>query len=303
MSDQSRRKLLKSIASGSGVIAAGKSLPESWSRPFVNSVILPAHAQTSGAAFTALGIAEAIDENEILDLLVPSAQAGGAVAPSNKNICFNTSGNNASVQVTVDGDPNIYTGNYMLPFPSKKLTPSKGDGQNVYINGQLSGNGEQIFGVLNVGNSATKYSASKSGASCSLSSSATCAPVVYVPSISANCSDDSVGLTETHYYLDDLGSCPVLRPDNGSAGTTFSKITTIRDIPDATVRRAKLSILGPTYTNDFEAFTACATKIPDSIFPIAYSVIATSGATWKITGEGERNVTTGAFIRNIILTR
>jgi hypothetical protein len=47
MSDQSRRKLLKSIAAGSGAVVVGKSLPESWSRPVVDSVILPAHAQTS----------------------------------------------------------------------------------------------------------------------------------------------------------------------------------------------------------------------------------------------------------------
>ena len=30
MSDQSRRKLLKSIAAGSGAIVAGKNLPEKW---------------------------------------------------------------------------------------------------------------------------------------------------------------------------------------------------------------------------------------------------------------------------------
>ncbi len=46
-SNERRRKLLKSIAAGSGVIVAGKSLPESWSRPIVDSVMLPAHAQTS----------------------------------------------------------------------------------------------------------------------------------------------------------------------------------------------------------------------------------------------------------------
>jgi hypothetical protein len=47
MSDASRRKLLKSIATGSGAIVAGKSLPESWSKPIVDSVVLPAHAKTS----------------------------------------------------------------------------------------------------------------------------------------------------------------------------------------------------------------------------------------------------------------
>lgn len=46
-SSESRRKLLKSIAVGSGAIVAGKSLPESWSRPVVESVLLPAHAITS----------------------------------------------------------------------------------------------------------------------------------------------------------------------------------------------------------------------------------------------------------------
>jgi hypothetical protein len=46
-SNESRRKLLKSIAVGSGAIMSGKSLPENWTRPVVNTVMLPAHAQTS----------------------------------------------------------------------------------------------------------------------------------------------------------------------------------------------------------------------------------------------------------------
>ena len=51
-SSESRRKLLKSIAAGSGAIVAGKSLPENWSRPVVDSVMLPAHAQTSGPIYS-----------------------------------------------------------------------------------------------------------------------------------------------------------------------------------------------------------------------------------------------------------
>ncbi len=47
MSEQSRRKLLKSIAAGTGVVVAGKSLPETWTKPVLDSVILPTHAQTS----------------------------------------------------------------------------------------------------------------------------------------------------------------------------------------------------------------------------------------------------------------
>ena len=41
------RKLLKSIALGGGAIAVGKTLPQSWTRPVVESVMLPAHAQAS----------------------------------------------------------------------------------------------------------------------------------------------------------------------------------------------------------------------------------------------------------------
>lgn len=51
-SNKSRRKLLKSIAAGSGAVIAGKSLPESWSKPVVDSVLLPVHAQTSPSPCT-----------------------------------------------------------------------------------------------------------------------------------------------------------------------------------------------------------------------------------------------------------
>jgi hypothetical protein len=49
---ESRRKLLKSIAAGSGALIAGKNLPDSWSRPVVDSVLLPAHAVTSGRIYS-----------------------------------------------------------------------------------------------------------------------------------------------------------------------------------------------------------------------------------------------------------
>ena len=51
-SNERRRKLLKSVAAGSGAIIAGKSLPESWARPIVDSVILPAHALTTNTTDT-----------------------------------------------------------------------------------------------------------------------------------------------------------------------------------------------------------------------------------------------------------
>ena len=45
--NDSRRKLLKSLAAGSGAVAAGTQLPSEWIRPAITTVILPAHAETT----------------------------------------------------------------------------------------------------------------------------------------------------------------------------------------------------------------------------------------------------------------
>jgi len=80
-SSESRRKLLKSIAAGSGAVIAGKSLPESWSRPVVDSVMLPAHAQTSpgydGNYTDALNLGSLDLGNTMLAALVSDAHANG----------------------------------------------------------------------------------------------------------------------------------------------------------------------------------------------------------------------------------
>lgn len=46
-STQNRRKVIKSVAAIGGGVAIGKSFPDKWHRPFVDAVLLPAHAQTS----------------------------------------------------------------------------------------------------------------------------------------------------------------------------------------------------------------------------------------------------------------
>lgn len=56
MSNENRRKLLKSIAAGSGTLIAGKNLPESWIQPVVETMIIPAHAQTSQSPAVPLSI-------------------------------------------------------------------------------------------------------------------------------------------------------------------------------------------------------------------------------------------------------
>ena len=46
-SKQTRRNILKSMAIGSGAVASAKAVPEQWTKPVLNSLILPAHGQTS----------------------------------------------------------------------------------------------------------------------------------------------------------------------------------------------------------------------------------------------------------------
>ncbi len=44
---QSRRKILKTMAVSGGAVVAAKSIPEQWSKPILDSVVLPAHGQMS----------------------------------------------------------------------------------------------------------------------------------------------------------------------------------------------------------------------------------------------------------------
>jgi hypothetical protein len=76
---ENRRKLLKSVAAGGGAIIAGKTLPEKWTKPAVDAVVLPAHAQTSAGTYSGSGQQASIGSDSTfaraLDSLVPQAHA------------------------------------------------------------------------------------------------------------------------------------------------------------------------------------------------------------------------------------
>ena len=42
-----RRALLKGLVLGSAVVSGSKALPEQWSKPLTNAVVLPSHATTT----------------------------------------------------------------------------------------------------------------------------------------------------------------------------------------------------------------------------------------------------------------
>ena len=103
-SSESRRKLLKSIAAGSGAIVAGKNLPESWSRPVVDSVMLPAHAQTSLAPLYSTIATRTENQSDgntmiagIMERLVPTAEAGGI-----SDVCITGCGKNDGTNLNID---------------------------------------------------------------------------------------------------------------------------------------------------------------------------------------------------------
>lgn len=122
MSDQARdaknarRNLLKSLVAGGGVLATGKLLPESWFRPVVKSVVLPAHAQVSPSSFDGVyrfdnggaGMGDAgTPGGSILDMFVSPAHAQVG-CPNVSSVQFSINGSMVQVCLTV-GDSDSET--------------------------------------------------------------------------------------------------------------------------------------------------------------------------------------------------
>ena len=107
--DNSRRKVLK-VAAGAGLVAGTGANWENnkWTKPVVESVLLPAHAQTSGVANgrfagdTTVNMA-ALQQIEPsgFDTLVPTAHAQPPGIPS--ELCIEIENNQVNVSALVNG--------------------------------------------------------------------------------------------------------------------------------------------------------------------------------------------------------
>lgn len=108
-----RRRLLKALTAGGAGAAAVKSLPERWTKPVVDTVMLPAHAQATAGRFQGGGSAAVVTPpgpgpggaQRLLDLLVPAAHAGTKIASMDVVVCIDVAGAtafNARVLLTAD---------------------------------------------------------------------------------------------------------------------------------------------------------------------------------------------------------
>jgi hypothetical protein len=128
-----RRRLVKALVGSGSILASGKMLPEQWTRPVVESVLLPAHAQATGVlsgVFTTQnrGAGPAPGSaGSILDFFIAPAAAGLepcnafqgltiSVSGSSAQICVHAAFGNESASTTVSGLKlaNTSTPNYDL---------------------------------------------------------------------------------------------------------------------------------------------------------------------------------------------
>jgi hypothetical protein len=154
-----RRKLLKSVVAGGGVFAVGKMLPESWTRPVVQAVALPAHAQTSPGNFDGLYVQDRriafsqpveVRERSILDMFVSPAQAASFFCNAVTRIQISVNGDQADVCLsTFTGDAeqgstdvNLNTGEF---GDINSVGASTVGMSNMRVNSDAS----QVTGILN----------------------------------------------------------------------------------------------------------------------------------------------------------
>lgn len=163
---EERRRRLKQILAGGGMFVGAAAMQKEWSKPVIDSVILPVHAQTStlNGAFTAA--ADVSADPGLLDMLVPTAHAAGY----HLEICINVVNGVANVEVTVEWDWWLYSGSGALDF-DLDLSPSKLDGGNhdVNVTGTYDADQDKITGFITVdGFTPQEYEAVPSTAACAL---------------------------------------------------------------------------------------------------------------------------------------
>lgn len=117
-SNPARRRLLKALTAGGAGAVAVKTLPEQWTKPVVDAVMLPAHAQATAGRFQGGGSATLTTppgpapgaSQRLLDFLVPAAHAGSKIVSMDVLVCIDVVGGtsfNARVMLAADTGSNV----------------------------------------------------------------------------------------------------------------------------------------------------------------------------------------------------
>ena len=109
--EKSRRRLLKAMAAGGGLIAGAKTLPEKWSSPLVQTTIMPAHA-----TMTTCSIAEGCYNFENFSLYWVGGTGPSTVAYWNVVGC--------STEVPPEGSLLVVASAYYVIFNRSGRTPA-----------------------------------------------------------------------------------------------------------------------------------------------------------------------------------
>lgn len=89
--NNSRRKLLKTAAASSGIAVAATALPTNWTKPVVDSILLPVHAQMSGAVvggvYTSAPVGVSLSPKK-MKTGVQYALLNALISPANAQVVF-----------------------------------------------------------------------------------------------------------------------------------------------------------------------------------------------------------------------
>ncbi len=163
-----RRKALKSLLVSGGVVTGASILPQKWSRPVVDSVILPSHASTTDDSDSGsteettvnyyyndnslvqnrTGSENRLFAERILDAVVPTAQA--VQLPHTIYICIAITGNTYKARVIRHVPPGLRLADYdglegtigvakSLPTPDWRCSSSGGTTGTILVNTVTTG--------------------------------------------------------------------------------------------------------------------------------------------------------------------
>ncbi len=82
--NQARRKTIKKLVIGAGALAGYSMLPEQWTKPIIEQIILPAHAQTSGLTLIDPLTLTLLSGTQTSATV--SVRVAGAVSPATQNL-------------------------------------------------------------------------------------------------------------------------------------------------------------------------------------------------------------------------